>query len=367
MNRKNDAELGMMKGADGFMDDNATEIGELDAPILATYHTQLKALIGQIQDTSGLTNVKTQGITATKAQARAAATEIGVIVRDMVFNYASDHVRPNPNLPASADNPTDYAMEQLQKDMAVITEGLLGSLKDEEVIDYLQNIWTTAGDIVDVTPPVTNPLIPYGLKEDVEDPVTHAITEPGTLTQLETAINIYAALTTSPRQAISNRKIQNQKLAGLYLQGNTLLIKMDNSFRLAKAKNPELYQGWVNIRIVILLSFATQIVGTVSKVTNLETQTTAVALGARILVTAESYQTEISGQRVTVTPDPVELRIGSDGKYSVPTPKLVPLYTVKCTLPGYEDVIKTELRVKKGKKLEINFMLLPVQPAEPAS
>lgn len=342
------------------MDDNAEEITEANVPILGTYHTQLKALIGEILDTSGLTNVKTQGITATKAQARAAATAIGVDVRNMLFNYASDHVRPNPDQPAGVGNETNYEMEQLQRDMAVLTEGYLDGLKDEEIIDYLQNIWTEAGDIADVTPPATNPLIPYGCKNDVgtvgdEDYV------PGTLAQLETAIDIYSTLTTSPRQAISNRKIQNQKLAGLYLQGHTLLAKMDNSFRLLKASNPELYNGWMNIRIVILPTYTTQIVGTVSKVTNLETQTTEVALGATILVTAESYQTEKNGQTVTVQPDPVELRIGSDGKYSVPTPDNKPLYTVKCTLPGYEAVIKSPLKVKRGEKLPVNFVLIPTQ------
>lgn len=355
-NRRNDSNLGMITATHDFLVEQAAAVTAVNIPIIATYLGQVAALIEPIQQTMGLTSKKTNGITLTKKDARLMAIEAAVNIAKTVHNYAADHLRPDLTKPASLDNPTNYAMQTLMEFMGTYIGSFLDSIADEYIVAYLENIWIEAGAVATVIPPAVNPLLVYGFKNDVGDPEDEDY-EPGTLTQFETAIQIYSGLRVTPRMAIVARKTQNQKLKGLFQQAITILEKLDYTFEMVKPKNVELYDGYTSSRIPILQTFATQIVGTVTKVTDLETGSTVVALGAKITVTGSPYQTAGG----TLTPNPVEVQIGSDGKYSVPTPKIKSIYTVKCTLAGYEAVIKNDIPVKKGDKSTVNIVLLPIQ------
>lgn len=358
-NRQNDANLGMIIETDVYLTGQTAALTAVNIPIIATYHAQFAALIEPIQVTMGKTSQKTKGITLTKKQARFMAIEIAVNVAKTVHNYALDHIRPDPTKPASIDNPTDYDMQTLMEFMEPFMGGFLYAIADQYIVAYLENIWFQASEVATVTPPAVNPLLLYGFKNDVGE-VGDEDYEPGTLTQFETAIQVYDGLSVSPRTAIVARKTQNQKLKGLFAQALTILEKLDNTFELVKPKNLELYDGYKNARIVTLQTFATAIVGTVLKVTDLETGATAPAIGTKVLVTGSPYQT--SGG--ILTPNPVEVTVGADGKYSVATPKFKSIYTVQCTLAGYQAYIKNDVTVKKGDKTTANATLIPVQSAD---
>ena len=359
-NRRHDAEFGMIKTVDNFLTTNATAITALNLPIINTYHGQLTALISPIQATLALTKKPTFNITISKKDARIMAIKMAVDIAIMVNRYAGDHLRPDMTKPASAENPTDYAMQDLMNFMAEYTGAFLYKVSDQFIIPFLENIWTEAKVAADAKPPATNPLfLLYGFKADVGE-VGDEDYEPGTLAQFETAIGIYDSLSVSPRDAIAARKTQNLKLRGLLAQSDTILKALDDCFELRKS-HTETYNGYKAARIVILQTFATQIVGTVMKVLTLQPQTTAPAVGAKIVVTGSSYLSKVGGQSVLITPTPVEVEIGNDGKFAIPTPKLKSLYTVKCTKDGYGEFTKTDLKMKKGDKLELNIVLPPAQ------
>jgi hypothetical protein len=359
-NRRHDAEFGMIKTVDNFLTTQAAAITGLNLPIINTYHGQLTALISPIQATLALTKKPTYNVTISKKDARIMAIKMGVDIAIMVNRYAGDHVRPDMTKPASADNPTDYDMQTLMNFMAEYTGAFLYKVSDQFIIPFLENIWTEAKVAADAIPAATNPLfLLYGFEADNGVPADEDY-EPGTLAQFETAIGIYDSLSVSPRDAIAARKTQNLKLKGLLGQADTILKALDDCFALRKSFT-EIFNGYEAARIVIVQTFATQIVGTVLKVTNMQTQTTAVAVGAKIVVTGSSFLSKVGGQSVTITPTPIEVEIGNDGKFAIPTPKLKSLYTVKCTKDGYQEFTKTDIKIKKGDKLELNIVLLPVQ------
>jgi hypothetical protein len=360
-NRQNDANLGMITGVNGYMVTNAAAVTALNVAIMATYKAQIAALIDPIQDTMGKTSQKTNGITLTKKEARLMAIEVAINVAKTVHNYALDHIRPDPTKPPSLDNPTNYAMQTLMEFMEPYTGAFLYSIADEYIVAYLENIWLEASSVATVTPPLVNPLLVYGFKDDEGEPEDEDY-EPGTLTQFETVIQIYSGLRVTPRAAIIARKTQNQKLKGLFQQAFTILEKLDNTFELVKSQNLDLYNGYKSARIVILQTFATQILGIVTRVTNLETGSTVVAVGAKVTVTGSPYPTTGG----ILTPNPVEVQIGADGKYTALTPKIKSIYTVKCTLPGYQAFTKNDVTVKKGDKTTVNIVLVPVQSEPPA-
>jgi hypothetical protein len=341
MNRLNDATLGMYKTVDAFLTENAATITAANVPIITTYKGNLVTKIDAIRTTSEQTAKSSKGITATKAEAKLEATRLAFIVSGMLFSYADDNGKT-----------------ALKTDMEKFTFAYLKNKKDEEVVDDLYLILYTATEISSATP---NPLIPYGFKADVI--VGTEITEPGTLTVLEEAIQTYSNLTTAPREVISTRKTYNEALENLYKETDALLFKMDRVIEGLQVTFPAFFSGYQNARIIVgPMTLRTQIVGIVSKVTNVDLGTTAPVYGAKVTIIALPYVRTKNGQTIQVTSDPVITQTDADGKYAVPTRDIFAVYIVKCSnVSGYGDKEQAEVRVKKGSKSHIDFLLEPVQ------
>jgi hypothetical protein len=342
MNRQNDAVLGMFKTVDAFLTANAATITAAGVPIITTYKGDLETNIDAIRNTSEQTAKSTKGITQTKAEAETEAIKQACIVAGAVYSYAKDN-----------------NMTQLAMDMDV-SSGTLRSKKDEALVDYLNNIWVTATDIATVTPPVTSPLIPYGIVPDVTtpDPV------PGTLSVFETTITDYTNLSTAPRQAISSRKTYNQTLDQLYNGTDLLLGKLDRIVAGLEDSYPTFFQGYQNARIIVLISLSTQVVGTVLVITDPVLKTTQLVQNATVTILGAPYIVTRKGQRTQIVPEAVKVKTDVDGKYAEDA-NFHTTYTVTCEYPGYVTQTESLIAVKRGKKEHIDFVLVPVAP--PAS
>lgn len=353
MTRQYDADLGIFKAIIKFVEDNPGAIQII--PVIASYSGELVSLVGSILSAS--TTESTIGITAVKSQTKILAILIAIEVRNILYNYASDYVRPDTSKPISIYNPLDPKMVKLKEEMKDITETFLQTKKDEELLGYLYNILNKADEILSIPPPAGTPALTiYGMKLDVSQP-GNVLYEPGTLTRLSTAIDAYYNITTTPRAAIVKRTTQNKRLKDYIREGHNILEKMDNSFSLLKSWDISLWEGYKNIRKVILPTYTTQIIGTISKVTDAGLRTTEVAPDAEIIITAKPYTQVKNKQKVLVTPEPVITKTDAEGKYAVPVPHFRTTYTVKCGLPGYQEMTATNKKVKLGKKTEVDFLL----------
>lgn len=339
MNRSNDAFLGMYKTVDAFFITNAATITAAGVAILTTYKGDLETQIDAIRNTSEQTAKSTKGITQTKAEAEAEAIKLACIVAGAVYSYAKDN-----------------NMTQLAMDMDV-SAGTLRSKKDEEVVDFLNNIWVTATDIATVTLPATSPLIPYGIVPDVTTPTPI----PGTLAVFEEAIITYTDLSTAPRQAISTRKTYNGTLEDLFKATDVLLGKTDRIVSGMQDSYTAFYEGYQNARVVVEITFTTQVVGTVSVVIDPDLKTSQVVQGATVTILGAPYIVTRKGQRTLITPEGVTVKTDVSGKYAVDV-SFHTTYTVTCSLPGYVTETESEIYVKKGKKKDVPFMLDPIVP-----
>lgn len=362
MTRDYDAELGMIKAVWDFVQDKAEWL-VATAPIIITYQGVLGGYIGSIDGTAGEASITSKGSTIAKEQAREIAVGIATIVAKILFNYASDNVRPNPDFPAYTENPINVNMVKLKEDMKEIKESFLNSKKDEELLSYLYSISNKADEISRLPAPPGYPsiLVAYGFKLDVSVP-GNVLYEPGTLTQLYNATDTYYRLTTAPRTDIVKRKSKNARLKWLFERCRTVLKQLDNSFELLKDRDPESYNGYKNVRkIVGPMTMHTKISGVVSKITNVELLTTEVVQDAKITILTQPYTRVRKRKKTLVTKEPLIVFTDTEGKYAAPTPDFKTTYTVICRLPGYAEQQTTNVFVKLGKATNKNFVLEPVQ------
>lgn len=344
MTRLHDAKLGMYKLIYSFLTDNNSTITNFGASVLNTYRVELGAKIAAISNISELTATNTRGITLAKSEVEDYAINLACTVAGMLFSYGSDE-----------------GDTTLKEDMRLVNPSALKAMRDEEVIDILLQILYTAQENTTVTPPATNPLVPYGLKEDVV--VGSEITEPGTLTELETAIGNYVDLTKAPRHAIAERKTQNKALKVVYKETDVLLTKMDKVVNGMRAVFTNFYTGYYYARILVgPMTLRTQIVGRVSKITDVQLQTTASVHGAKVTILAQPYTKIKDGQALQIVPEPVIVYTDENGKYAASARHFRTTYTVICSnVNGYGHQQQSEVRVKKGKKTRLKFLLEPLQ------
>lgn len=344
MNRLNDATLGMYKTVDTYLTDNAATITAAGVPIITTYKGALATKISEIRNTSEETVKSSKGVTATKAEAEDEAIKQATTLAGWIYSYADDNGKTS-----------------LKVDMAKFSFAYLKAKKDEAVIDDLYLILYTAQEISTVTPPTPNPLVAYGLKLDVEE-IGDEDYEPGTLALLEEAIQVYSNLTTAPREVISARKTYNEALENLYKETDALLVKLDKVMDGLQTTFSAFYNGYKNARLIVgPMTLRTQIVGQVNKITNVELGTTAAVHGAKVTILPQPYTMTKNGQTIQVTAEPIVTQTDVDGKYAVPTRDIHAVYIVKCgNVTGYGEQQQADVRVKKGKKSHINFLLEPI-------
>lgn len=362
MNRKYDAELGMFKAVWDFVQDRAEWLAAY-VPMIITYQGILNGYIGSINNAAGEASKTSKGSTLAKEQAREICVSIATIVVKILYNYATDYIRPNHDFPASTENPNNSEMLKLREDMKELTESFLDSRKDEELLSYLYSIGNKADEISRTPVPAGYPniLTAYGFKLDIATPgdVTY---EPGTLTQLYNATDTYYWLTSTPRIDIVKRKNKNARLKWLFERCRTVLKQLDNSFELLKDRDPESYNGYKNVRkIVGPMTMHTKISGVVSKITNVELLTTEVVQDAKITILTQPYTRVRKRKKTLVTKEPLIVFTDTEGKYAAPTPDFKTTYTVICRLPGYAEQQTTNVFVKLGKATNKNFLMEPVQ------
>lgn len=350
MNRQNDASFGMYKTSHTFLTANTATITAAGTTILNTYAGDLETLIDAIRNTSEQATVDTKPITEVKKDVRKDTTDRAVQITGAVFSYATDLFKETG----------DRKWSQLAAQMEVMTAGFFGAQKDEAVTDSFYNVWLIANDLESASPQpsTTLSLSDYGIKPDVTTPTPI----PGTLTLFDNSITEYTDLSTKPREAISTRKTNNQKLDGLYDDADALLEKADRVVFGMQRDYPDFYNGWQNARIIVLMSLRTQIVGQVNKITDVNLGTTAPVEGATVTILPQPYTLTKNGQTINVESDPIIVKTDAEGKYAAVTRDIHAEYIVKCSkVTGFGDDQVDVPRVKKGKKKRADFLLKPIQ------
>lgn len=313
MRRDLEAKLNMYKAVDQFLNLPSSLTITATIPTIATYVGDLETYLDTIRTTSESAENPTTGITDDKAAQRVNVSKTGNNIAGAVYAYAVD----TNNLILKAQmkyRPSDFL-----------------AYKDDELPSILYNIWSTANTIATVTPPATNPLIPYG--------VTVAI-----LTAFKTAIDAYSESVAAPRGAIAGRSADNAQLLGLFNTVDLFLTnQMDRVIYQLQPANPDFYQEYKNNRkIVGPTRRYTQVSGVISDANGNPL--------ANVLVTAigKDYTKIVDGTPETIAGKTYQTTSDANGNYSVKTAVFQTTYTVKYALTGFADVQIADVKVSKG-------------------
>lgn len=203
---------------------------------------------------------------------------------------------------------------------------------DKKIIDRAQVVNSLANGLVTVTPPATNPLIPFG--------VTAA-----KVTAFNAQIGVYSLAVPNSRDAIVARKAENQQLRGLIsTTGDILSGQMDTLIVQFKTTEPAFYANYLTARkLVDPRTLHTRITGTI---------TDAVTGNPIDPVLTNVSAVSSTGTTITGT--------ANDDGYTVYTPKFKKVsYTLKIQHPGYNDVQIAGLTVRLGKATTVNVQMTP--------
>jgi hypothetical protein len=204
--------------------------------------------------------------------------------------------------------------------------------RDAQIADRAQVVHDLAVALVTVTPPATNPLIPFG--------VTAA-----RVTAFQTQITDYVAAVPNARSAIAGRKADNLVLRTLIASTGAILNdQMDQLIIQLEPANPEFYTNYLTARkLVDPRTLHTRITGTI---------TDAVTGNPIDPVLTNVSAVSSTGTTYTGT--------ANDDGYTVYTPKFKKVsYTLKIQHPGYNDVQTAGLTVRLGKATTVNIQMTP--------
>jgi hypothetical protein len=313
MRRDLEAKLNMYKATDQFLNLPSSLTITAGIPTIATYVDQLETYLDSIRTTSESAENPITGITEDKAAQRLKVSVTGNNIAGAVHAYAVD----TNNLILKAQmkyRPSDFL-----------------AYKDDELPSILYNIWSTANAIATVTPPATNPLIPYG--------VTTAI-----LTAFKTAIDSYSESVAAPRGAIAGRSADNVQLLGLFNTVDLFLTnQLDRVVYQLQPENPDFYQEYLNNRkIVGPTRRYTQVSGIITDANGDALANVLVtAIGKDYVRVTKTGPKTIPGKIYQVTSD-------ANGNYAVKTAAFQTTYTLKYSLTGFADVQEADIKVSKG-------------------
>ena len=212
MTAKQNAKLNMYRATEKHTDDNAAIIAENVA--FQTAFNKLKTNIVAITDTARQKSAPLTGVAADKARARKILCETAAKIAGAISAYASatgsETLKHEMNLPVST----------LQRS------------RDEALVPRCQMILDRARSNAAA-------LDNYGIK-------------PAQLTELQTATDNYAAQTTNPRQAVSQRKTVNANLDALFKETDHILKdQMDKLIELYRADHPDFVNTYFETRIIV--------------------------------------------------------------------------------------------------------------------
>lgn len=327
MTRRQEAKITMYKNTNQFLEDNSETITQINIPLIDTYKGQLVINIDAIETVTQKSSISPVPYTTAKTEAKNSLALAASNVAAKVWSYAIDD-----NNVILRDQMAPY---KVKSDLLAI--------KDELISAVCANIYDMALDIQTVTPPATSPLIIYGIRLDVQDPVTHEITVPGTLTMLFTAMEDFFQQTEMPENIIEERKTQNEILTELFNSTDDKLKQLDAIiYGLKENSFSDFAKGYFNSRRI----FGPIVVHT----------------GIKGIVTTTDTKLPLQGVKVIVIPsdpalEPIITKTDKDGGYLAYTPKFKSTYLIKFSKNGHIDQEKSEVFVKRGKKTKVDMVM----------
>jgi hypothetical protein len=287
----------MYRATEMHCDENAAIIAAIPAFVAA--FNEFKSKIVAISETEQLKVVVIKGIATDKSTAKQALAETALDIANAVYAFAAT----NSN-------------ETLKQEMK-FTLSKLAKTRDEEHVPQTQNIHDRGSELI-------NDLKDYG--------ITTAI-----LTELQTAISNYSAVTPKPRTAVSNRKTITANLSRLFKEADAILHdKMDKLIGIFKKNNPDFAATYEATRIII------------------DSQTTTTQLKG--IITDKINKTPVKGASITITELDKTIKSTPTGKYSF-KPLANGKYTLRVAATGFKDLEIDEVEVKLGIINSLNIEL----------
>ena len=212
MNKYNDARLNMFDAVISYCNNNTDSI--VAVPAFQTAFTDFETLVGQIHDTVKLQANVITGITASKQQLRIALCQQ---VADLAATVS-----------AFAINTNDLEL----KDQVAFSFWELRRLTAEMLVPTCSNIY----DVINTN---IKALKTYGITTD-------------TLTDLQTAMDDYQEVLSSPRNAVSQRAVHSGTLNNLFKQAIGILkSQMDKVAIQFKSSDEDFYTTYKKNRAIV--------------------------------------------------------------------------------------------------------------------
>jgi hypothetical protein len=298
---KHAAKLNMYRAVESHCDSNTGVISA--TPAFQNAFTVFKTKIATIDTTGQQKNTPLKGITVDKENLKQTLCQRASDVANIVYAFAA--ATSNSALKEEVNFPISK----------------LARMKDTELAQICRQIHDKA--FANKVPLQLN----YGLT-------------PQMLTDLQAAIDAYAAATPKPRTAMSQRKTLNASLRQLFKEADEVLLdQMDRLVVTFRESNPDFVTTYENARIIIDPSTTTtQLKGTVTKAAD---------------------NAPVAGATVTIVETGKTAKTTTTGKYTI-KPLAPNKYTVKVTATGFQDFQATDVDVKLGAVSNFNIVLVSV-------
>ena len=300
MNKVKEARLNMFDAVIAYCNNNAATVASI--PAFQSAFTNFQNAVSGIHLTAQQEADVIIGITADKAQLRLNLCKQTAELAAVVFAFAS----------SSSNNEL--------KEKVNFSFSNLKRLKDKSLIAACTNIRDSAQANL-------AGLAPYGVTAT-------------SITDFQNAIDAYAAKTSSPRNAVSQRSYYKQSLNDLFSQASNILrTQLDKMIVQFKATNESFYQVYKNNRMIVEpATSATQIIGRVMSAGNNE---------------------PVVGATVQFVSNGLSDITNANGNFIL---KSAPVGTqsIKITKEGFVDSVEENILVKLGKTATIEAVVNPV-------
>jgi hypothetical protein len=202
------------------------------------------------------------------------------------------------------------------------------------IADIAKNVHDLAEKLITVTPPATNPLAP--------------IVDATRLENFLEQITDYKDVVFKPRAAIAERKTDNETLDNLINEGVEMLVdRLDPLMFQFASENPEdgIYKNYKNARALIdPYTFHSGFTGSIKDA-----------------ITGASLVAIASGKGESVTTKIDAKFDENEDNWVIYTPKYRAFYTLTFEVPGYHTVQIPNKKGKKGKKINIDVVMNPIE------
>lgn len=301
MNSEQEAKLNMYDAVKSVCQDNAATVATINA--FQTAYTELRDKIEVIKQTNQEKSAAvTTGATENKKQRKKHLSQTAGTMARAIYAYAA--TVGDSELKAQVDF-TAYELERT---------------KDEEIAGRCQNIHAAASANLLA-------LADYGVS-------------PARLTELQTAIDDYAATIPKPRAAINVRAAKGVTLSQLFDEADEILAKrMDNLIYSFQPTSPEFVTTYNQARkIVDNPTTTTRLEGTITDQTN---------------------GNPIAGAEVKIVESNQTAQTDADGEYDF-NPAQFGTFTITVTKTGYQPFQQTGVEVKLGQVNELDVELVAI-------